>query len=491
MNGEAHSAWDSAQVNVSVFTTQFDFQISGTEPLADGFTFAIQGSGTSALGGNGSSYGFGGISNGVAVKFGLYGGSYTGLYSGTTIDVNAAVGMNFHSGDIMRVQLTYDGTTLYQTITDLSTGTLFTQNYTINIPAAVGGTTAWVGFTGATGGYNSIQSILNWTFATLPSAPSGLTAVPNSDAQVTVSWTDNAADEFGFQIQRANDSAFTVNAQTSASPALTTGTGIYIDTGLASNTVYYYRILATNAVGASAYTGAASVLTFCSAPANPAAIGGNGNVSLAWNASAGATSYNLYRSLASGSEGSIAYATGITSNSSTDSSVTNGTLYYYKVSAVNGSGAGPQSAEFTGLPSSTITIDQWKLQEFGSVPAALSPAAADQAIPDGDGISNLMKYALNLNPFVSGATGLPYGSVENIGGTNYLTLTFQRLHPAPADISYIVETSTDLSIGTWTPAVVVDGYPVNNGDGTETMEERDALPASTGSQFIRLRITRP
>jgi cellulose 1,4-beta-cellobiosidase len=308
---------------------------------------------------------------------------------------------------------------------------------------------------------------------------------------VTVKWIDNAPDEYAYEIQRAGDSAFTVNTQTVNGPAVTTGTGVYVDTGLTTNTSYYYRVRASNSVGPSAYSGTAGVLTFCNAPLNPAAIGGNGNVSIAWNASTGATGYTLYRALSSGNEGSTPYQTGIASTTFTDNSATNGTRYYYKVSAVNASGAGLQSAEFSAVPSATTTIDQWKLQKFGSVPAAQSPAAADLSTPAGDGISNLMKYALNLNPFSSGAAGLPRGTVETIGGTNYLTLTFQRLHPAPADISYIVETSNNLSIGTWTPAVVVGGYPLDNGNGTETMKERDALPFSSGNRFIRLRITHP
>jgi hypothetical protein len=40
----------------------------------------------------------------------------------------------------------------------------FTRSYTVDIPAAVGGPTAYAGFTAATGGNTSRQEILNWTY---------------------------------------------------------------------------------------------------------------------------------------------------------------------------------------------------------------------------------------------------------------------------------------------------------------------------------------
>jgi hypothetical protein len=57
----------------------------------------------------------------------------------------------------------YDGTNLAMTITDATTAAVFTQTWAVNIPGTVGGTTAYVGFTGGTGGYTALQQILNWT----------------------------------------------------------------------------------------------------------------------------------------------------------------------------------------------------------------------------------------------------------------------------------------------------------------------------------------
>jgi hypothetical protein len=40
----------------------------------------------------------------------------------------------------------------------------YTTSFTVNIPATVGNNTAYVGFTGGTGGASSTQQILAWTF---------------------------------------------------------------------------------------------------------------------------------------------------------------------------------------------------------------------------------------------------------------------------------------------------------------------------------------
>ncbi len=68
--------------------------------------------------------------------------------------------------------MTYDVTTLNVTITDTITNASASQSYAVNIPSYVGGSYAYVGFTGATGGLTAVQSIKNWTFTPLPEGTS-------------------------------------------------------------------------------------------------------------------------------------------------------------------------------------------------------------------------------------------------------------------------------------------------------------------------------
>ena len=72
----------------------------------------------------------------------------------------APSGINLHSGHVFRVLLVYDGVTLQQTVTDTSTNSSFTHNYTIDIATTISGVDAYVGFAGSTGGSGtSIQEI--------------------------------------------------------------------------------------------------------------------------------------------------------------------------------------------------------------------------------------------------------------------------------------------------------------------------------------------
>jgi hypothetical protein len=181
---EARSAFFSTPVNVANFTTDFSFQL--TTPNGDGFTFTIQGTGATAVGPSGGGLGYGPdnvtnpssspntpIAKSVAVKFDLYSnagegvdstGSYTDGASPTTpaLDMTSS-GVNLHSGDVLNVHVTYDGTTLTWTITDATTGKAFTASAAVNIPSLVGGNTAFVGFTAGTGGSTATQDIITWT----------------------------------------------------------------------------------------------------------------------------------------------------------------------------------------------------------------------------------------------------------------------------------------------------------------------------------------
>ena len=86
------------------------------------------------------------------------------------------------------------------------------------------------------------------------------------------------------------------------------------------------------------------------APTGLTTTAGNATVSLNWTGSSGATSYNVYRGTSSGGESSTPIATGLTGTSYTDSSVSNGTTYFYKVAAVNSAGTSGQSNEASATP---------------------------------------------------------------------------------------------------------------------------------------------
>lgn len=91
------------------------------------------------------------------------------------------------------------------------------------------------------------------------------------------------------------------------------------------------------------------------APGALNAMAADAQVHLSWAAAAGAATYIVYRGTVAGSESPTPVATGVTTNSYTDSGVGNGITYFYVVAGVNANGTGPQSNEASATPASTAS----------------------------------------------------------------------------------------------------------------------------------------
>ena len=106
-------------------------------------------------------------------------------------------------------------------------------------------------------------------------------------------------------------------------------------------------------------------------------------------------------------------------------------------------------------------------------------------------MTNLLKYALGLNPLVAVANSVPVSDIENVSGANYLVLTVVMPYPTPQGVTEIIEGTGSLG-GSWSPAATLPGYPIVNGS-TQTLKARDAQPSVVRrrSDSSRLRVTRP
>ncbi len=171
---EGGSVWWNKPIGIQAFNTDFEFQLSDAQ--GNGFTFAIQNMGPTALGGDSAGLGYQNIQKSVAIKFNFYnyeneGGDSTGIYTDgeppvlPSVDVSPS-GIQLGSGDAIVAHITCNGTTLTMNLRDVVTNDTFTLSKVIDIPGIVGGNSAYVGFTGGTGGLTSSQKILNWTYAT-------------------------------------------------------------------------------------------------------------------------------------------------------------------------------------------------------------------------------------------------------------------------------------------------------------------------------------
>ena len=112
-----------------------------------------------------------------------------------------------------------------------------------------------------------------------------------------------------------------------------------------------------------------------------------------------------------------------------------------------------------------------------------APAISDPyADPSGQGVSNVVRYALGLTPASDALAFLPAATING----NLLRVDYRHL-TAATDILYNVETSPDFN--SWTPVLEAPGFLSDNGGGTTTMRiETTATPAR---RLLRLQITRP
>jgi hypothetical protein len=177
---QAGSIFWQAPINIQAFSTNFEFQMA--EAQANGFTFTIQNMGPTALGGDSAGLGYQNIQKSVAVKFNFYnyeseGDDSTGIYTDgeapvtPTMDLSSS-GVELASGDPIDATISYDGTNLKLKLVDQTTNATYSMSQAVDIPQTVGGDTAYVGFTGGTGGLTSNQNLLNWSY-TVSSGGSG------------------------------------------------------------------------------------------------------------------------------------------------------------------------------------------------------------------------------------------------------------------------------------------------------------------------------
>ncbi len=172
VNSLATSAFHNTPQDVTSFRVEFDYQmLGGSASPADGMVLVFQNVGTDALGTGGGGRGYTGIESSVGVSLNLWQNRSDideGLNGVLPTGGAAADGrhptapVDLQSGNVIHTMVAYDGTTITVDLKDLNTGSTHSESWEVDIPAAVGGDTAWIGFTGGTGGANADQRIANF-----------------------------------------------------------------------------------------------------------------------------------------------------------------------------------------------------------------------------------------------------------------------------------------------------------------------------------------
>jgi fibronectin type 3 domain-containing protein len=165
-------------------------------------------------------------------------------------------------------------------------------------------------------------------------------------------------------------------------------------------------------------------------PTGLTATAGNNQVALSWTASSGATSYNVKRATVNG--GPYTTIASPTTTSYTNTGLTNGTTYYYVVSAVNSSGQSGNSTQVSATPT-------------GGGPVLLSQAKTATASSFQTG--NNVAYGndgILTNRWAANGPSMPQWWRVDLGASHTLTsVTIDWYNSASRYYQYKIETSSD------------------------------------------------
>ncbi len=201
-----------------------------------------------------------------------------------------------------------------------------------------------------------------------PAAPAEVNAVPR-DGKIMVSWMPV-------------EGASTYNIYWSENPNVTDKTGKVIK-NLVSSTFtqpelknakkYYFVVTAVNAGGESAFSRKVFAIPRVAAPSVPTNIvvePGNGMVTVEWKAVAGATHYNLYWSSKAGVKTVTANKIADIKQKQSFTGLTNGTQYFYVITAENAGGESAASVELSAIPQVPAP----------AVPAGVAAVSSDKSV---------------------------------------------------------------------------------------------------------------
>ncbi|MBS0660395.1 MAG: SdiA-regulated domain-containing protein [Verrucomicrobia bacterium] len=170
----------------------------------------------------------------------------------------------------------------------------------------------------------------------------------------------------------------------------------------------------------------------------------------------------------------------------------------------------PGSATVTIVDAPIVPpLQNWRFLYFGST--ANSGAGADAGDFDGDGLPNLLEYALGLDPTAgagaNGVAALPYASRSETEAllSDRVALVFELKLPVPSDVTYVVQASGDLQtwtdlarkVGngpwTWLDAVEPSRIVLLSLAASERVKVGDLVPADPAHprRQLRLRVTNP
>jgi len=296
----------------------------------------------------------------------------------------------------------------------------------------------------------------------IPSPPSKVLAKAMSSSSITVSWSSVSL-----------ATGYNVFCSTSTSDKYTklegTTSTSYTNTGLSSGTVYYYKVSAYNNGGESSLSPHTYVVTIPGTPSHISATATPfGDITVSWSSVFGATGYNVYRD--TDIEGTYSNKAGTTTSLSyTNTGLSLGTTYYYKISAYNSSGEGSLSAATSplgpplGVSAKAISSDSITVSWF-TVSQATGYNIYRDTIANGN-YDNKVETTSSTSYTDAGlSSGVVYYykvSAYNSTGEGSLSLydSAATLPDPPFDVSVIAASSGSITLS-WSSVHGATGYNV-------------------------------
>lgn len=330
--------------------------------------------------------------------------------------------------------------------------------------AAITGTGSWagtyMGMAAPSGGSFAVTlpiaqaAIIRLFNANGPAAPSMVTGT-GTNSQITLNWTPSSG-ATSYTVERSG---------TTGGPYTVVATGVttnsYVDSGLASGAFYYYVVAASNASGVGPQSAEAAVALAVAPPSTPtglAATPGDSVVSLTWNVSAGATNYILESS--TNSNGPFSALTSTSGTSYLNTGLTDGTTYYYTITAVDAAGSSSPSTAVGATPFVNPSVG-WIDTVTSSAQSWNSNANWSSGYPNAAQAVALINSAIAANQTINLNQAITVGemSIGSSGGAGSFTLaanggslTFNNA-PAPGSLQQLASSKGD----TISAGLTIDG----------------------------------
>jgi hypothetical protein len=317
----------------------------------------------------------------------------------------------------------------------------------------------------------------NTTTPSLPAIPF-ITGAVAGDSSATVTWMKSAYAKSYILYYAAGETV-----DETGSMIADTGLSILIP-GLAPGRNYTIAIRSVNSAGKSNFSSPVTVkpMTKPSAPTIAVATASDGAVTITWNGTLFAESYNLYFQKGVSADGSSAKFTSVTSPK-TVSGLTNGVQYAFALSAINSRGESDLSAVDTVIPMGTLSAPVISAATAADGSVSLSWAtvtdatsynvyyAAGQAVSKNDAkITGVMspKVISNL------ANGTQYAfAISAANGSNESALSaVSAATPQPALVAPLAPTGVTAIADNgsvtvnWSPVTGATSYKVYYASGT-------------------------